>query len=191
MAIENKLNPGEWVEKHGDYLYNFAYSRVFVKELAEDLVQETFLSALSALKSFEGRGKESTWLTSILKNKIIDHYRKNSRAPIHQSIDEAYDSPFREDKPFKGHWEKDRIPRNWIPEGQKNLEKKDFEQALDNCLEKLPEHHAACFSLKVIEEMATKEICKELKISPSNLWVILHRARVQLRECLESTFLDK
>jgi len=191
MAIENKLNPGEWVKKHGDYLYNFACSRVFKKELAEDLVQETFLSALTAVKSFEGRSKERTWLTSILKNKIIDHFRKEIRTPNHQQIDEGYDSPFRDKKPFKGHWEKERVPIDWVPEGQKNLEQMDFAKALDNCLEKLPARYAAGFSLKVIEEIETKEICKELDISSSNLWVILHRARVQLRECLESTFLDK
>lgn len=181
-----QMSPGKWVDDHGDFLLNYCISRVYSKELAQDLVQETFLSAYQAMDSFQGKSTERTWLISILKRKIIDHYRKNEKKG--EQLTGDYKLPFKSDGFWEGYWMKDKTPHEWLA---KKLEEENSEQIskiLRYCLDALPEKAKACFTLKTIEEYSTEKICKELKISASNLWVILHRARLQLRECLEKNW---
>jgi len=183
----NTVSPQDWIEQYSDYLYNYARIRVHNSEIAEDLVQETFLSALHARKNFEGRSTEKTWLTAILKNKIIDHYRKKSRQK-----EDSYsqkESPYEQEGDFPGQWIESRAPKSWDHDTQDLLQNQEFQEIYEQCMGHLPEKQASIFTLKVIEDMPTKDICKDFEITPSNLWVILHRARVQLRECLEKIWI--
>jgi RNA polymerase sigma-70 factor (ECF subfamily) len=179
---DSTLNPETWVENYGNYLYNYAITRVYDQVIAEDLVQDTFFSAVKAIDRFEGRSTIKTWLTSILKRKIIDHYRKNSRNKEDAILDN--DQFFQTEGILKGHWEDDQLPVNW-GNNPDISESEEFYKILKECLTHLPSKMAATFSLKEIEEYSTEEICKELDISPSNLWVMIHRAKLKLRKCIE------
>lgn len=182
-----KPDPNLWVKDHGDYLYNFAWSRVQSKEIAEDIVQETFISALKALKSFRGDSSELTWLTAILKRKVIDHYRKaSSKKEIPASY---FSSPFQKEDGMEGHWIMERAPKNWREHAEDPMQQQEFQGIMEYCLSLLPPKWHSVFILKVMEEINSDEVCKELGCTSSNLWVMLHRARLQLRECIEIKWL--
>lgn len=187
------LNPEKWIDSYADYLYAFAYNRVNDEETAKDLVQETFLSALKAKDCFKGEAAEKTWLVSILKNKVIDHYRKNAAHP-QQSFEEseqykvAYSHYFTDDGLREGHWQKSTSPKPWNTSDKSNIEQKEFKNILAKCLAKLPKTWSSVFSLKYLEEEESSTICKELDITSSNYWVIIHRAKLQMRECLEKNW---
>jgi len=188
------LNPEKWIDKYADYLYSFAYNRVNDGETAKDLVQETFLSALKARDGFKGEATEKTWLVSILKRKIIDLYRKNAAHP-QQSFEEseqykvAYSHYFSETGFMQGEWNKTNAPKPWNVSEKNNMEQKEFKHILSQCLNKLPKMWASVFSLKYLEEEESESICKELNITSSNYWVIIHRAKLQMRECLEKNWI--
>lgn len=192
---KNKITPTKWVELYGDYLYNYAISRVNNQQVALDLVQDTFLGALSAIESFEGRSSEKTWLISILKRKIIDHYRKSSRSKEEALVDKNFnqdkeDLPFYTEGEMQGFWRADRYPQDWNITAEKAIENKELKAIIERCISDLPEKYAAVFTLRVIEEITSEEVCKELGITASNLWVILHRAKLQLRDCIENNWLN-
>ena len=188
------LRPEKWIDSYADYLYSFAYNRVNDGETAKDLVQETFLSALKARDSFKGEASEKTWLVIILKRKIIDLYRKNAAHP-QQSFEEseqykvAYSHYFTETGFMKGEWHKQVAPKPWNVSDKNNIEQKEFKHILGQCLNKLPKMWASVFSLKYLEEEESETICKELEITSSNYWVIIHRAKLQMRECLEKNWI--
>lgn len=189
---DNKTNksllfPEKWVDNHGDYLYNYAYSRVMSKELAEDLVQETFVAGLKAMSSFQGKSTELTWLISILKRKVIDHYRKSSTKKEISSTE--YSAPFQKDGMWEGHWDMLRVPKEWPGELDDTLHQEEFRNILEYCLSILPEKWKAVFVLKFMEDANSDEICKEIGCTPSNFWVMLHRSRLKLRECIEIKWL--
>lgn len=186
-SFPTELHPQNWVENHGDYLYNYAYNRVQSKELAEDLVQDTFIAALKAAESFRGKSTEITWLISILKRKVIDHYRKSSTKKEVSATE--YISPFQKDGLYEGHWNMDRAPKHWPSEMEDPLLQEEFRNILETCLSLLPEKWKAVFVLKFIEEVESDEVCKELSCTPSNFWVILYRTRLKLRECIENKWL--
>ena len=173
--------PDTWLTEHGDALYRYAYFHVHNTNLAEDLVQETLLAALTARENFAGRSSERTWLIAILKNKLIDHIRKRVREqPLteHADNDDAVDALFTAD----GHWK--RPPSLWETP-TKALEQKQFWQILARCIAELPAAQAHAFRLCEIVGREGNEACKVLGISATNLWVLLHRARLRLRQCLE------
>lgn len=180
---KHTLDPEKWVDNYGDYLYNYAYARVQSKEVSEDLVQETFIAGLKGKTSFQGRSTEITWLISILKRKVIDYYRKmSSKKEISSS---EFSMPFQKDGVWEGHWIMERAPKTWKTDLDDPLNQKEFRDILDKCLAHLPDKWKAVFVLKFIEDLNSKEICKELECTPSNLWVMLHRARLKLRDCIE------
>jgi len=181
--MNHQLNPDSWVDAYADYLYRYAISRVSNAELAEDLVQETFLAGIKGLAAFEGKSNERTWLTAILKRKIIDYYRKKSNA-MELSL-ESEDERFGKQGMMNDHWIESRAPKEWQSRSDEMLENKEFKAILQACIARLPEKWASCFILRVMEEMKGEEVCKELNITSSNMWVLLHRARLQLRDCLE------
>jgi len=182
------LDPARWLDEHGDYLFSYAYSRLSKRELAEDMVQETFLSAYKARDSFRGGSSERTWLVSILKRKVIDHYRKQSRNP--ESLTDSFEMPFHKGGAKDGSWINEHAPTSWDEEILKD-EDGVLMELLQYCISLLAPKMAASFSLKTLEEISTADICKELDISESNLWVLLHRARLQLRECVENKWLKE
>jgi len=183
MKQELTINTDKWVDLYADDLYRYAVSRGIGKEEAEDIVQETFLSAYKNIKSFKQKSSLKTWLISILKRKVIDFYRKKYRTPQNVYIDEK--PIFQQDGIYKGHWIEEHAPSNWsyseIP-----WDNEDFQRIFSLCLEKLPPKYAIIFSMKILQEYESSDICKEMNISPSNFWVIMHRARLQLRECMEN-----
>lgn len=180
-------DPALWVDQYGDSLYRFAYYRVNNSALAEDLVQDTFLAALKALDRFKGKASVKTWLTGILKNKIIDHYRKNSRVTNFSEISSFYEDE--KDKAFKedGHWRADASinPSEWRPEQVTNMDRKEFLEQFRLCADDLPEKIRQVFLLREVDGYSSPEICEMVGISKQNLWTILHRARMALRQCLE------
>ncbi|OFY49077.1 MAG: hypothetical protein A2W85_16630 [Bacteroidetes bacterium GWF2_41_31] len=182
-----ELTPENWVENHGDFLFNFAYSRVRYRQVAEDLVQECFLSALKSRQHFRGESSERTWLTAILKRKVIDFYRKQTTKS--DSSEDSFSSPFIKEGPFQGRWLRERSPKPWSPTADEHLNQEEFMGVLKVCLDHLPENWRAIFVLRFIEEMESDEICKELGCSASNLWIIIHRTRLKLRECVEKGWL--
>lgn len=183
----SKANPNNWVNLHGDYLYNYAYSRVQSKETAEDLVQETFISGLKSIKSFRGESSELTWLVAILKRKVIDHYRKLSRKK--ETVASQFSTPFQDNGDFEGQWILERTPKDWQIKHEDPMRHSEFIFILEMCIAALPEKWRSVFVLKVMEEIKSEEVCKEIGCSSSNLWVIIHRARLQLRECIEIRWL--
>jgi RNA polymerase sigma-70 factor (ECF subfamily) len=181
-------DPAAWVEEHGDYLFRIALSRVRNRELAEDMVQETMLAAMKSIDSFSGKSTLRTWLASILKHKIIDHFRKASREA---TLKEAEDLEFLVENSFEknGHWKTG--PAKWAIDPHEILDRSEFWEFYEKCLKDLPQSHAAAFTMREMDGLDSGEICKVLDISSSNLWVMLHRARLGLRECLERTLFAK
>lgn len=178
------LEPDKWVERHADYLYNYAISRVDHQEMAKDLVQETFFSGIRGKENFRGQAAERTWLVSILKRKIIDHYRKLNSSKGKKEVR----MNFYEDGEQKGNWLEERVPQNWDNSAAKDIENTELGEALKDCIDGLPDKYRIVFQLKTVQKYETEEICNELDITPSNLWVIVHRARTQLRKCMEDNW---
>jgi len=179
-------DPGIWLDRHGDALYRFALMRVREPATAEDLVQETLLAALRARERFAGNSTERTWLIAILKNKIIDHFRRHAREtplPAGADSDEAIEAMF--SAADAGHWV--RPPAAWSNPHQA-LEQAEFFRVFQQCLEGLPARQAQAFVLSELDGLPTDELCKVLEAETSNVWVMLHRARLRLRQCLESNW---
>ncbi|HCU53962.1 MAG TPA: RNA polymerase subunit sigma [Gammaproteobacteria bacterium] len=175
-------DPNTWLDQHGDALYRFALVRVRDSAVAEDLVQDTLLAALRAHERFAGQSSELTWLIAILKNKIVDHYRRHVReAPLPESEDPdgLIDALF---KKSNDHWL--TVPAAW-QDPDTSLENSQFWQAFTDCLQGLPARQAQAFTLTELDGLGTDELCKVLGVTSSNVWVLLHRARLRLRECLE------
>lgn len=185
-----KVDPYRWVDDHGDCLYRYALARVRTPEVAEDLVQETLLVAVRSQDRFAGRSTERSWLVGILKNKIVDYYRKLGRETSFTDMEFLKDEcshKFVE----QGFWNHDLGPHEWRPEADEVMHKGEFWQTMRDCLSKLPQRVADVFMLREMDDVPSKEICAMLSISESNLWVMLHRARMALRECLEMNWFDK
>ncbi|HHH35398.1 MAG TPA: sigma-70 family RNA polymerase sigma factor [Gammaproteobacteria bacterium] len=155
--------------------------------LAEDLVQETFLAALKAHDSFAGKSTEKTWLIGILKHKIIDHFRKNGRQ---QEVENIEDEADRQDAFFdeQGHWNTEIAA--WNRPGEA-LEKEEFWEVFTRCISDLPPHLADLYILREVNGMESGEVCKVLNISTTNnMWVMLSRARMKIRRCLEARWFN-
>ena len=171
------------VEALRPYLIRYASLELRNREAAEDAVQETLLAALAAESSFRGRSNLRTWLTGILKHKIVDSIRKSARERVPEDLDTGDLDQLFDDT---GHWREP--PQAW-PEAA--LESKEFLAALDECLKRLPARTGQVFLLREHLGFETAEICKELGITPTHCWVLLYRARMSLRECLGKGWLDR
>lgn len=182
------IDPAGWIDEHGDVLFRFACVRLRDESLAEDMVQETLLSAIQSLECYGGKSTERTWLIGILKHKIIDHYRKNSK--LVQVTDEDTDLSGLDgffDRPDKwdGHWVVALRPVDPEQSPEQVLERSDFWDVMNRCMSAMPERVANVFAMREMDGMTSDEICDVLSLSPSNFWVIMHRARMQLRRCIE------
>ncbi len=186
-------DPERWVDEHGDYLFKFAMLRLRDESRAEDAVQETFLAALKGGKNFQGRSAEKSFLVGILKNKIYDHFRKASRETSFtdlQFYDDEESDRFINEGLSQGGWIHERGPQEWVNAGE-SVDNELFWKTYRDCAGKLPEKVATVFNLREVDDVDSKEICALLGISESNLWVMLHRARMALRRCLESNWFAK
>jgi len=170
------------------YLLRYASLQLRDAASAEDAVQEALLAALAGEKGFAGRANLRTWATGILKHKIVDIIRRQAKEPA-LPVDvgddpEAIDALFRDN----GHWAE--RPAGWSdPDGA--LEQSQFFRALELCLERLPSRTAQVFMMREHLGQETAEICKELAITPTHCWVLLYRARMVLRECLQQTWFGR
>ncbi|MET3977811.1 RNA polymerase sigma-70 factor (TIGR02943 family) [Mucilaginibacter sp. UYP27] len=185
----HQLDPHNWVKNHADYLYRYTITRVSDEEQARDLVQETFLSALQGLEKFAGKSSERTWLTAILKNKIIDTYRKKSSGLKIAGVDKAEAEQQDFFNADDGHWTKEHAPQNFGIDSADILMNKEFNQILKRCMNKLPALWLSVFTMKHMDDEATDFVCAELNISTSNYWVIIHRAKLNLRACLQKNWM--
>jgi RNA polymerase sigma-70 factor, ECF subfamily len=192
--ISMPVDPTTWVDEHGDYLFRYAVVRLRDEAVAEDCVQETFLSAIKAIDSYGGKSTEKTWLTGILKHKIIDHFRQSVREkPISEEETDlsAFDVFFNRDGRWKGHWHDDFEPTDWRVSPETVFQETEFFKVLQRCLSKLPERVASVFTLREMDGLETAEICELLSLTTSNFWVMMHRARMGLRRCVELNWFKK
>jgi RNA polymerase sigma-70 factor, ECF subfamily len=184
---KDALDPERWLEDHGDVLFSFALLRVRDRATAQDLVQETFLAALKAIDRFAGRSTERAWLFGILRNKLVDHYRRQSRE---MALADAESAAPEEDGLFhaaglgKDGWIHRLAPQRWEAPDE-SLVSGEFQGVFQECVSGLPDKVAQVFLRREIDDLPSEEICKEFGISQNNLWVMLHRARMALRRCLE------
>jgi RNA polymerase sigma-70 factor (ECF subfamily) len=188
-------DPALWVDQYGDYLFKYAIFRLRDSSAAEDVVQETLLAALQAYDKFAGKGSEKTWLTGILKHKVIDHFRrtkKESKVDLDEGREFEHPEMFMQTGEWVGHWaailEPDKghiAPMDWNTNPATLLEQTEFWLVFQDCLSPLPERIASAFTLREIDGLKSEDICDVLGISVNNLWVMLHRARTHLRYCIE------
>lgn len=180
MAANSEIDVNALVDDHSDYLLSFAMSKLKDLDLAKDLVQDTLVSAITKLDTFEHRSKLRTWLTSILNRKIIDHWRK---------------AETRYTDPVSSFFQQDGNEGNWLESQGKNrtlqtiedqISEEETNMELSDCLDKLPIKWKGVVASKYLEEKDSDEICKDFEITPSNLWVIIHRAKLVLRDCLQN-----
>ncbi|MBI2967260.1 MAG: sigma-70 family RNA polymerase sigma factor [Bacteroidetes bacterium] len=183
------LDPGQWIDRYAGTLFKFAVTRVSNSELSKDLVQETFLSALKNAGSFRGEVTELNWLYAILKNKIIDYYRSKAKLVVReiQEAEKEINSYFDEE----GNWQSPARPADWKLSYSDSAEASEFYEVIERCKRKLAELQNVVFTMKYLDEKSSEEICKELEISSSNFWVLVHRARLQMRQCLEKNWFIK
>ena len=173
--------PTAWVDEHGDYLFRYAVFRLGRADVAEDLVQETFLAALRNRQSFAGRSSERTWLVAILKNKISDHLRRHCREETHAGppaediLDHLFDD--------RGRWR--NPPKRCADDPAQALERKEYWETIQRCLGKLPQRLKAAFSLREMDQLTSEQVQEALGVTAGNLWALLHRARISLCRCLD------
>jgi len=182
MEQNHTLDPEAWVDEHGDALFRYALFRIQDAQVAEDLVQETFLAAIRGKDSFAGRSSVKTWLFGILKHKIIDHIRKISRERPEENIETIADLA-NKDFDDQGGWKYQ--PSEWTTNPSLLFQQQEFWQILQTCLSELPPRLNQAFTLRELDGLSTEEVRKILGVTPTNGGVMLHRARMRLRECLE------
>ncbi len=183
-------DPERWVEAHGDYLFSYALARLRDPSKAEDMVQETFLAALKGGGGFAGQSSEKSWLVGILKHKIFDHYRRAGRETAFTDLEFYSDEEggrFHTEGGLAGAWIQDLAPSEWTDPGA-SLDREAFWRTFQDCSGKLPKNVAAVFLLREVDEVPGRDICALLNISESNFWVMMHRARMALRRCLETNW---
>lgn len=189
MAVlkeNSKTAVAQWVHQFSDELYSWAYFKTSSKEVAEDLVQDTFLAAFQKIDQFEGKSQPKTWLFSILNNKIIDYYRISARTTKKSfsltetsgiELSEGLFSSF-------GCWKSTDIKANYDQESAL-LDNPEFNAVLEECLEDLPPKWKLAVTSKYLSTKNSDEICQELNITSSNYWQIVHRSKLLMKKCLD------
>lgn len=188
MSKSRSDSPHQWLEEHGDALYRYAMRHTRDPHRAEDAVQETLLAALQSRDRFTGNASVRTWLIGILKYKIMDMFRRDAREVPLETTEEAgedQESLMTELFNAADHWRD--LPANW-GKPEEVLQGQQFMHILRLCLETLSKPVARLFWLREVMEEDSESICKELAITPTNLWTMLYRARMGLRRCLEKNW---
>lgn len=181
MSKDAKETVTQWVSEYGDDLYSWAFYKTSNKEVAEDLTQETFIAAFSNIDKFQEKSEPKTWLFSILKNKIIDFYRKKAKG-FSVSYDEYFQPMKQSDDLFNENerWNEasDITSQHW-------LDNPEFTSILSKCKDKLPENWQLIIQAKFVLNKESALICQEIGITPSNYWQIMHRSKLLLKKCIE------
>ena len=176
--------PDKWVDQYGDYLYGFAMSRLRNAELAQDCVQDTFLAGIKALDRFDGSRDIKFWLRGIMRNKIVDQIRKSVRE--HKVDIDSEDETLLESFWFKYSGIATTNPDPWQFNPRKYYDNTEFWVVFEDCIETVKNPAREAFILRVLEDQSTEEVCKVMDVTPNYLWVLLHRAREQLKFALEA-----
>ena len=164
-------DPSTWIKQYGDFLFRYAISRVGNSSVAEELVQETFLAALKARHRFEGKSDEETWFVGILKNKIVDHFRRAGRGLELERAEAGFsqeDDSFKQSGLWPGIWKTGQRPNEWMIDSSDPVEQKEFWKYLQLCISRLSTRDAEACVLREMEELEAKEICNKLGLSPTN-----------------------
>lgn len=175
-----ELEPGKWMFQHFDYLTKYAKGRLSDEILIEDIVQDTFLAALRSVDNFRGESSGRTWLTSILKRKIVDQYRKNNTKKgkflnymIRQSdLEES----------FHQEISLDTLGNSNTYQAEQYTSLLDIHYIINDTKHRLSNKERQAFELKIIEGYDNETICEKLCVSKQNLWVLLHRARKKMKK---------
>jgi RNA polymerase sigma-70 factor (ECF subfamily) len=178
------INPERWLDEHGDVLLRVALARLNDVHAAEDVVQETLVGALAGRERYAGRASERNWLMGILKHKIVDQLRRRPDVRRESDLDDSGEGDGHLDHFFDRtlHWR--RAPITWSdPAGA--LEREEFWEVFERCFGYLPSRWAAAFRMRVLDRLSVEEARSTLGVTPTNMGVLLHRARLRLRECLE------
>jgi len=176
----------QWVNQFSDELYSWAFFKTSSKEVAEDLVQDTFLAAFHKIDSFQGKSQPKTWLFSILNNKVIDHYRLSARTTkknfslTENSGNDLTDGIFN----MYGCWNSNEVKSLW-GQDEELLDNPDFNAIMEECMDDLPQKWKLAVTSKYLTEKKAETICQELEITASNYWQIVHRSKLLLKKCLE------
>ncbi len=176
-----EIDPEQWLELHGNTLFAYAMSVLRNRESAEEAVQETFVSALRNLEQFRGKGTEGAWLMGILKRKVIDQLRSCTKQPASLEGDDSVVDTLFDDR---GNWSKSARASSSMKLDK--LEADEFREIFNKCFKGLPSVQATTFHLKEVQQKSSEEVCKLMEINPSNLWVLMHRARLRLAECIKT-----
>lgn len=191
MATESERQElHAWVEEYSDFLFRYTRKHFSDQYLAEEIVQETFVAAVKAIGGFKRDCSPKTWLTSILKFKIIDRIRAKERDNS-VSLEEVNDNDLNRYFDEVEHWRSDTGPVHWQLEPDTVFEQKQFVTMFDQCMGKLPTRFKNVFLLREQEGLSRKEISEGLKLSSANVGVILHRSRLALRDCLQVNWITK
>jgi RNA polymerase sigma-70 factor (ECF subfamily) len=174
----------QWVHEHSDELYGFAYKRLRDHEAARDLVQETLLAAWRNVDAYDPQQPLRAWLFAILRNKLIDHFRQTARKS--NEVESLSDRHFFDEM---DHWKKGAYPQPWDTE--QVMQQKEFWTILQSCRSKLKQLQQIIFTMKYIDGEDSAAICEALEITQANYWVLMHRAKLQLRSCLEKNWFSK
>jgi len=188
-ALDSHSAISQWLTEYGDDMYSWAYYKTSSKETAEDLVQDTMVSAFKSFEKYKPGSNPKTWLYTILNNKIIDYYRaSNTKKSVNQTTlqgnkveDDNFDS--------NGMWNRVQDPL-WANTEEHLLDNPLFLEVLTSCIDKLPSNWKGVVVGKYIHHKKGSQICKELGITSSNLWQMAHRAKLQLRTCLDKNWKD-
>jgi RNA polymerase sigma-70 factor (ECF subfamily) len=172
-----------WVDDYTEGMYLWALKKVSDSDIAQDLVQDTFLAATEKIGTFKHESSPKTWLFSILNHKIIDYYRKKIQQ--HVPFEEQRNADFFDNV---GAWQTHKMPSDWHQNETNLLDDDEFQIVLRKCLDALPEKWNICVKLKYISDKKTEDICQEIGITTSNYWQIIHRAKLQLRDCVEKNW---
>jgi len=175
-----------WVQLYSDSMCCWALHKTSSEETAKDLVQESFLAVVQSSIKFKGESSPKKWLFSILNNKINDHYRNSYRMPIVDS-NKIFETLFDTEE----NWKNDQKPQQWAEDSEHIFDNLEFQTSLKNCMGKLPQNWHSAIQLKFMEEKNGEQICQELGITNTNFWQILHRAKLQLRKCIEVNWFKK
>jgi len=178
LSEMQKTQIEEWAQAYYDDLYRWAKYKTGNREMAEDLVQDTFMAAWRGYHNFKGASSPKSWLFQILHHKIADHFRKSYRSPVQLNINTVFDS--------YGNWETNGLESEW--ESPNLMDNEEFTEHLDSCISVLPEKWAKIIGDKFLHLKKTEIICKENQISTTNYWQIIHRAKLMLKRCMEKFF---
>jgi RNA polymerase sigma-70 factor (ECF subfamily) len=182
------LDPEGWVDRHGGVMFRYALRWLRSSEVAEEVVQESFLEALRTRNTFRGNSSERTWLVGILRHKLLDHDRRSRRERRLEELEVTDGDGLRRFFDGRGRWKV--TPARWRGHPSSDLERREFWTALGRCLKRLPAGLSDAFLLRELDGLESGAICEVLQISQANLWQRLHRSRMLLRDCLERQGFD-